>query len=110
MLKAPLPFCHCGCGRRVKRRFVWRRGKSLPVRFYDRDCYTRSGQRAANQRNYCERMHYQRRARKFGRFVDRLPQRMTRGDLMAMLSSAVGYFVSLEAEKWKARVKVERSA
>jgi len=37
-----LPLCECQCGRRVKKRFVMRRGENVPVRFYNKDCVERA--------------------------------------------------------------------
>lgn len=35
---AEKPFCACGCGNRVKRAKVWRRGKLCVVRYYQASC------------------------------------------------------------------------
>jgi len=81
------PLCQCGCGRRCKKRLVWRKGQYVPVQFYNRDCYTRSGQRGRDATHSLPRVTYKRRRQKFARQLaqlDRLGSRLTRGDLVGM--------------------------
>ena len=105
-MSLPFPLCACGCGRPVKKRVVRRpSGHLSTVRFYDRDCYTRSGERARHVAAHNRRIAFARRTQKLGRFLDRLPVgRVTREDVLAVMAQAVVYFVDLEAAKWKQRL------
>lgn len=83
----PKPLCQCGCGQQVKQALVWRKGQYVPVLFYNRDCYSRSGQRGKDASKNAPVVAYRRRRQKFAPQVaqlKRLGSRVTMGDLLGM--------------------------
>jgi hypothetical protein len=99
--RLPRAVCACGCGRLCKKAYIIRAGVNVPVRFYDKDCYTRSGERSQRMRDHNARVTYLRRNRRYGAYLDRLPKRSTRGELLAVIQEIVSYYVGLERERGK---------
>lgn len=99
------PFCLCGCGRRVKKLFVRRNGVKVLVRFYNRDCYTRSGARSQATIAAAARVAHKQRHARFQRYLTRLGLKFTQADLLAVFAELSTYYYSLgvEAERHRWR-------